>query len=75
MSTPIETWLKNSTRQELLDGVDWLQSDAAYTYSRAREYAALNRAETDFVATRVQQAAAHSSAYARAGLARAGEMA
>jgi hypothetical protein len=62
---PIQEWLDNSTGAELIDGIVWLQKDAAYSYKWADIY----RETGDFFAARkVQEAAAWSARYATAGL-------
>ena len=49
--------------KDIIDAIIWLQRDAAHGYKLVEKYL-LNPAH-EFIATRVQQAAAHSAALAR----------
>ena len=49
--------------KDVIDAIIWLQRDAAHGYKLVEKYL-LNPAH-EFIATRVQQAAAHSAALAR----------
>ena len=61
-------WAHTMSHTELTEAATWLQEDAAYLYRQARIF---RDAGNDFLATRVQENAAHSAALARAAIVRA----
>ena len=60
-------WLHRMSQTELTEAAVWLQEDAAYLYLKARSF---RDAGNDFLATQVQENAAHSAGLARAAMAK-----
>ena len=58
-------WAHTLSHAELTEAATWLQEDAAYLYRQARIF---RDAGNDFLATQVQENAAHSAGLARAAL-------
>lgn len=61
-------WLHTMAQTEPSEAAIWLQEDAAYLYLKAGIF---RDAGNDFLATQVQENAAHSAGLARAAIAKA----
>lgn len=68
LAKPLKEWLASATRQELVDAVLWLQSDARWLYAAAARYR--DTPGQGWIAIEVQNNAARSAAGARDGLLR-----
>lgn len=66
--TPIQKWLETATKDELLDGVQYLLEDARYLEDQVKKY---NNLGLGWLAQRVQASRLHSLDYANAALKKA----